>query len=57
MSTTTRRARIPWPPDPDEHRPCKVCSRCVSGTGRDRDPDASDCYVDWLEAATVRRSA
>ncbi|MFE1321574.1 hypothetical protein [Kitasatospora phosalacinea] len=55
---SSRRPRIEWP-DGEDYRPCGRCSRCVSGTGRDRDPNASDCYVDMLDAAAqpTRRSA
>lgn len=45
--------RIQWPAElvADVYTPCGGCSRCVSGTGRDRDPDASDCYGDYLATA------
>ncbi|GAA2112373.1 hypothetical protein GCM10009759_55040 [Kitasatospora saccharophila] len=42
---------------------CGECSRCVSGTGRNRDPEAADCYAEWLDASVAaaaleaRRSA
>lgn len=59
MPTTPR---IPWPPATGadaKHQPCGSCSRCVSGTGRDCDETASDCWVDYLNAITQhgRRSA
>ena len=52
--------RIEWPEEDETYRRCGQCDRCVSGTGRDRDPSASDCYDDMLEAALrqpARRSA
>ncbi|MFJ5885308.1 hypothetical protein [Kitasatospora cineracea] len=56
MSRTERCRQhpVPWPHATGvdvEHKPCGSCSRCVSGTGRDRDETASDCWVDYLDAA------
>ncbi len=49
--------RIPRPLDPDAYRKCGTCDRCRTGVGRDKNPDASDCWDVYLDAATVRRSA
>ncbi|MFJ4680033.1 MULTISPECIES: hypothetical protein [unclassified Kitasatospora] len=50
MTGSTRRVESPTGKD-GTYRACGKCSRCVSGTGRDRDPGASDCWDDYLEAA------
>ncbi|MEV4559156.1 hypothetical protein AB0K51_19515 [Kitasatospora sp. NPDC049285] len=47
----------PLPGEEPRHRPCGTCGRCVSGTGRDRNPNTTDCYDDYLTAATTWRSA
>ncbi|MFE2346509.1 hypothetical protein [Kitasatospora cineracea] len=54
--------RIPWPPATGadaEHQKCRTCDRCTTGAGRDLDPQATDCWVDYLTAIAEhsRRSA
>ncbi|RPE27266.1 hypothetical protein EDD38_7411 [Kitasatospora cineracea] len=41
------------------YRPCGACCRCISGTGRERDPNSTDCWVTYLEAESrpTQRSA
>ncbi|WP_157850101.1 MULTISPECIES: hypothetical protein [Kitasatospora] len=39
------------------YRPCGACARCRTGVGRDQNPAVSDCWDDYLTAATTQRSA
>lgn len=48
--------RIPWPPATGadaEHQKCGTCDRCETGISRDLDPQATDCWTDYLDAATT----
>lgn len=55
MSRSSQQVRWPtgeWllPGEVPAHVRCGECSHCTTGVGRSRDPEATDCWADYLDA-------